>query len=334
MADYDRVGKIWVSVIDGRTTLTCLQAAGQIQPVEQPFTTRMGALMRPPAHIHCRSIAVPYWLDGKADPVSPAAKREIRRRSAKRKARERKNPPPPPIEGLDRGQARVFLAPQGPKVSPAVEQRVGAKVVTRAQRQSDELLTFEQAAFDRIDLSVQDGFADLLQWLPDRYAAVGPSLVRSAALRSRTGDAIVAGLRTAAREVSVLSARSASMAATAVGQELALLAKPIGVPSRIARAARREAADVGVKRQQELFDEFASALADLADGAAGEARRRFAALPKDATLPQLQDTVEGLMRWAAAWVHAPARGISVGVQNEIRLAAMAAFNRLANEEND
>lgn len=42
-----------LAVIDKRTTMVCLRAAGQVQPVTEPFETLMGEIMDPPFHVHC-----------------------------------------------------------------------------------------------------------------------------------------------------------------------------------------------------------------------------------------------------------------------------------------
>lgn len=52
----------WVSVLDGRTTAICRSRSGKIYPA--------GSGPRPPAHVRCRSIVVPY-LPGRGDYEEP-----------------------------------------------------------------------------------------------------------------------------------------------------------------------------------------------------------------------------------------------------------------------
>ncbi len=68
-----------VSVIDSRTTLICLHAAGQIQAVDDQFETLNGDYDRPPFHVHCRSVSVP-WVPGMGNDIAAAANAELQRR--------------------------------------------------------------------------------------------------------------------------------------------------------------------------------------------------------------------------------------------------------------
>lgn len=52
----------WVSVLDGKTTATCRARSGKIYPADSG--------PRPPAHVRCRSIVVPYF-EGKGDAEEP-----------------------------------------------------------------------------------------------------------------------------------------------------------------------------------------------------------------------------------------------------------------------
>lgn len=78
----DLIRKQLVAVIDERTTMVCLRAAGQIQPVSMPFDTLMGDMMSPPFHVHCRSIEVP-WMPGFVSDIKAEANAEIMRRPLK-----------------------------------------------------------------------------------------------------------------------------------------------------------------------------------------------------------------------------------------------------------
>jgi hypothetical protein len=79
------------AVVDERTSMVCLSCAGQIRPVDEPFDTLVGPLMRPPFHVHCRSISVP-WMFGFGHDLVHLARAEKARRSPK----EKKHLPPPP----------------------------------------------------------------------------------------------------------------------------------------------------------------------------------------------------------------------------------------------
>lgn len=50
------VVKVWVSIVDDRTTLNCVEAHGQTVPVDQPFRLINGDMDGPPAHFRCRSL--------------------------------------------------------------------------------------------------------------------------------------------------------------------------------------------------------------------------------------------------------------------------------------
>lgn len=105
-----------VAVIDKRTTVVCLHAAGQIQPVDAPFETLAGLLEMPPFHIHCRSQVVP-WMPGFGNDIRAEANAELMRRPLK----QRRLGPGGEIGG------RVPPLPRGP--APALP---GAKATGRA----------------------------------------------------------------------------------------------------------------------------------------------------------------------------------------------------------
>lgn len=91
--------KQYISVIDSRTTMVCLDAAGQIRDLDEPFETLAGPVQAPPTHIHCRSVVLPY-LPGVIAEQRDDANAEILRRPRREK---RKGPggfegpiPPPP----------------------------------------------------------------------------------------------------------------------------------------------------------------------------------------------------------------------------------------------
>jgi hypothetical protein len=73
------------AVIDGRTTVICLHAAGQVRSVGEPYDTLAGQFDEPPFHVHCRSVSVPY-LPGMTAATRDAANRELLRRPARQRA--------------------------------------------------------------------------------------------------------------------------------------------------------------------------------------------------------------------------------------------------------
>lgn len=72
-----------LAVIDDRTTIICLEAAGQVVGADEPFFTLVGDFYDPPFHEHCRSIVVPY-VEGLLDPMlANRAKGELLKRPVK-----------------------------------------------------------------------------------------------------------------------------------------------------------------------------------------------------------------------------------------------------------
>lgn len=92
-----RLRKQWLAVVDHRTTMVCLDAAGQIAEIDDDFDTLAGPYAAPPAHVHCRSITVPY-APGLIRLQRDAANAEIRLRPGweKRKSPEGYMGPIPP----------------------------------------------------------------------------------------------------------------------------------------------------------------------------------------------------------------------------------------------
>lgn len=129
MADEPLLLKQVVAVIDERTTIICLSAAGQIQPVEEPFDTLNGLFDHPPFHISCRDVIGP-WMAGFVNTVRQEANAELKRRPLKerQKADERYkgSPGPPPVDQnrpVDE-QGRLIRRPGGTKQQPSVRPRV------------------------------------------------------------------------------------------------------------------------------------------------------------------------------------------------------------------
>ncbi|HEV2928148.1 MAG TPA: hypothetical protein VGW74_05615 [Propionibacteriaceae bacterium] len=134
-----RMLKQWAAVIDGVTTIVCLDAAGQIREPDAPFDTLNGEFMHPPAHIHCRAIIVP-WLPGFINTQRGPANAELARRPAKQRRKgpegstasvpppDRSNPPGrrppvPPVTTAARRRAREGASFEGGKVDPGEDVR-------------------------------------------------------------------------------------------------------------------------------------------------------------------------------------------------------------------
>jgi hypothetical protein len=104
-----------VAVIDSRTTVICLDCAGQVRSVGEPYDTLAGQFDEPPFHVHCRSVSVPY-LTGMDVSVRSAAAAELATRSARQIATAARVPgpvavPPGPLGGqLAARVARWLLA--------------------------------------------------------------------------------------------------------------------------------------------------------------------------------------------------------------------------------
>lgn len=94
-----------VVIIDSRTSIICLDAAGQTKPVGEPFQTLNGRFDHPPFHIHCRSTSRP-WLSGMVSDYKEAAKQELARRAPRDRRRTPANLPPPAARAVRRKPAR------------------------------------------------------------------------------------------------------------------------------------------------------------------------------------------------------------------------------------
>jgi hypothetical protein len=127
--------------------MVCLDAAGQIRDVDEPFETLAGPVMAPPTHIHCRSVVLP-WLPGVIEEQRGMANAEIvrRPRAEKRKGPggyEGPIPPPPPTDA----------APQVMRPRPEPGRIVTGRVVPR--RTSLDEWDPLAAALNRVDTSTQ-----------------------------------------------------------------------------------------------------------------------------------------------------------------------------------
>lgn len=118
-----RLRKQYISVIDSRTTMVCLDAAGQIRDLDEPFETLAGPVQAPPSHIHCRAMILP-WVAGVIEEQRTGANAEILRRP---RAEKRKGPggyegpvPPPPA---------TDVAPQVLRPRPEPQRIITGRVV-------------------------------------------------------------------------------------------------------------------------------------------------------------------------------------------------------------
>lgn len=68
-----------IAVIDDRTTMVCLRAAGQTALVDEPFEVLTGEFFVPPFHWGCRSAVAP-WVPGMINDQKERANAEIRKR--------------------------------------------------------------------------------------------------------------------------------------------------------------------------------------------------------------------------------------------------------------
>ena len=95
-----------VAVVDPATTLVCLDAAGMVRDLHEPFHTLAGNFAQPPFHRWCRSVVIPY-LPGGVDEQRDLANEEIRRRPLKDRRKGTgevgaRVPPPPHAATLQR----------------------------------------------------------------------------------------------------------------------------------------------------------------------------------------------------------------------------------------
>lgn len=136
-----------VAVLDSRTTFVCLKAAGQIQPLDDPFTTLNGEFDSPPFHISCRTMVAPY-MTGFVNEQRTLANKELQRRPReKRDWRKGKNPPPadgnPPKGGpktpkpsgpkpTSRSAALDIVETPRTKVTPKRAERLAKEIAERS----------------------------------------------------------------------------------------------------------------------------------------------------------------------------------------------------------
>lgn len=102
--------QLW-AVIDERTTMICLHAAGQIQDVTEPFDTLAGKFDFPPFHRHCRSHVMPYMV-GFVNSQRTLSNNELRRRPLhQRDWRTYRETVPPPDITVDASGATLPTRP-------------------------------------------------------------------------------------------------------------------------------------------------------------------------------------------------------------------------------
>jgi hypothetical protein len=98
-----------VAQIDERTTVICLDAAGQLRMPEEAFETLNGEFQAPPFHLHCRDL-VAAWLPGMVDTQREAANAELRKRPLKQRQKN--------LEGVGARKIPVPDKPAVPDVPP------------------------------------------------------------------------------------------------------------------------------------------------------------------------------------------------------------------------
>jgi hypothetical protein len=226
----DLILKQVVSVLDDRTTMICVDAAGQIRPVKLPFDTIAGSFDQPPFHVHCRSISVP-WATGMVSDQRTLANAELRKRPLKdRDKRKYKNTvPPPPSNPNVQGIVNRSINPAAQNVAGGQEMAATYERLAQTARQADEAamdlgeLGFMQrgaeATGDRTSLdarmaqvrytqlrkSYEEGStAEGRAALDDGYFSSDESFLINETLRSG-GEAtdVIRGLQSAAREWSL-----------------------------------------------------------------------------------------------------------------------------------
>jgi len=83
------IRKQLIPVIGTATTGVCLDAAGQVRDVGEPYDTAAGQFDFPPFHVGCRSLSAP-WLPGFPGHAAAEARAELADRAAT------ETPPPTP----------------------------------------------------------------------------------------------------------------------------------------------------------------------------------------------------------------------------------------------
>lgn len=173
--------KQYVTVVDRRTTIVCLSAAGQVQPLDRPFDTMLGPYQQPPVHTHCRATLAP-WLPGFLSDMRDDANAEIRRRPAKQRRRGPEGStadlPPRLTEGVDKtapelrasGDAAEVLAEAGRVMASLPSgswRRLALEELVRIPGLTEE----ERALVARKVLDARS-FSDLPEWIRLLLAAV------------------------------------------------------------------------------------------------------------------------------------------------------------------
>lgn len=161
----DLLKKQLIAVIDKRSTMICLRAAGQIQPVDEPFDTLMGFLDAPPFHVHCRSIVVP-WMPGFVSDIRKEANAEIANRPEKQKR-----------FGPDGYGGR--LPPRGPvPVAPPQIERVVGSQLSKEALEALYATPFETMSDHALDVLKAQGFDGLPTVVSDLAGVEGVRIYR------------------------------------------------------------------------------------------------------------------------------------------------------------
>jgi hypothetical protein len=135
--------------VDERTTVICLDAAGQLRMPDEPFNTLNGDFMHPPFHIHCRTLVMPY-LPGFIDVQRREANAELMKRPlAERKkgpggVGARRIPVPDGQRAVGRNPATPKIVPAGTPATPPVKATAAPSApATPADRGAAFLAAFE-----------------------------------------------------------------------------------------------------------------------------------------------------------------------------------------------
>lgn len=102
-----------VAVIDSRTTNICLKVAGQIQPLDDPFSTLNGDFDEPPFHVHCRTMISAY-MEGFVNEQRDLSNAELQKRPLKQRDTRGARTAPPDRTNLPRSSTTAKANPVRP----------------------------------------------------------------------------------------------------------------------------------------------------------------------------------------------------------------------------
>jgi hypothetical protein len=180
----DLVFKQLVAVVDGRTTMLCLSAAGQVRRVSEPYETMNGPLDVPPFHLHCRSISVP-WMSGMESDLLARARAEILSRPVK--ARTARQPPVP-------GGPKTLASDELPSLPPPPEV-AAIPAGTELSYVAPELRSsFVLSHPERFVAEANGGGISHTYWVTDKAGRFGPErwVLKRGEYRTESANEIVA----------------------------------------------------------------------------------------------------------------------------------------------